>query len=62
MGRKPYGGELNELVVFKLDHASKAGLIEQAEKDQSSLSVIARRAIKTYLATCQASTNEVHNA
>ena len=57
-----YSGKLDQMVIVKLDQPTKILLAQQAEKDQSSLSVIARRAIKAYLATCQLPTNEVHHA
>jgi len=57
-----YSGKLDQLVIVKLDQPTKALLAEQAERDQSSLSVITRRAIKAYLATCQVPTDEVQHA
>ena len=57
-----YTGKLDQLVVTKLDAETKALLAERAEQDQSSLSVITRRAIKAYLAACQAQPSEVRRA
>ena len=56
-----YTGKLDQLVVTKIDRETKALLAKQAEQDQSSLSVVTRRAIKLYLATCQAQHTEVQH-
>ena len=57
-----YGGRLDQLIVTKLDAETKALLAKEAERDQSSLSVVTRRAIQMYLAQRQAQLPEVRNA
>lgn len=57
-----YGGRLDQLIVTKLDAETKALLAKQAEQDQSSLSVVTRRAIRAYLGLPVTPTNnEVHH-
>lgn len=57
-----YSGRLDQLIVTKLDAETKALLAKEAERDQSSLSVITRRAIQAYLAQRQAQPTEVQHA
>lgn len=45
-----YNGPLNQQILVKLDPVTKAALAEEAERQQSSLSFLARLAIRAYLA------------
>lgn len=58
-----YTGLLDQQILVKIDEQTKQALADEAERRQSSLSVVARQAIRAYLAECQqAPMNEVQRA
>ena len=61
MPGRPYGTvTLTEQMILKLDPALKAQLVQRAEEQQTSLSAVARLALRAGLAAQTSMQNEVH--
>ena len=61
MPGRPYGTvTLTEQMILKLDPALKAQLVQRAEEQQTSLSAVARLALRAGLAAQASMQNEVH--
>ena len=63
MPGRPYGTvTLTEQMILKLDPALKAQLVQRAEEQQTSLSAVARLALRAGLAVQTSMQNEVQRA